>query len=114
MYEFTVTNHEVLHMFYGMVRGWFGRAKRNYNDFVKAMLHGNIKEMNAYMNRVAREIFSYFDSGRKPSDEAPERFYHGFVLGLIVDLSTEYVVTSNRESGFGRYDVMTLSPVPTG
>ena len=106
MYEFTVTNHEVLHMFYGMVRGWFGRAKRNYNDFVKAMLHGNIKEMNAYMNRVAREIFSYFDSGRKPSDEAPERFYHGFVLGLIVDLSTEYVVTSNRESGFGRYDVM--------
>ena len=106
LYELTVTNHEVLRMFYGIVRGWFGRAKRNYNDFVKAMLHGNIKEMNAYMNRVAKEIFSYFDSGRKPSDEAPERFYHGFVLGLIVDLSSEYVVTSNRESGFGRYDVM--------
>ena len=106
MYELTVTNFEVLHMFYGMVRGWFGLAKRNYNDFVKAMLRGNIKEMNAYMNRVAKEIFSYFDSGKKPSDEAPERFYHGFVLGLIVDLSSEYVVTSNRESGFGRYDVM--------
>ena len=106
MYELTVTNREVLRMFYGMVRGWFGRTKRNYNDFVKAMLRGNVKEMNAYMNRVAREIFSYFDSGRKPSDEAPERFYHGFVLGLIVDLSMEYVVTSNRESGFGRYDVM--------
>ena len=106
MYELTVTNHEVLHMFHGMVRGWFGRTKKNYNDFVKAMLRGNVKEMNAYMNRVAREIFSYFDSGKKPSDEAPERFYHGFVLGLIVDLSTEYVVTSNRESGFGRYDVM--------
>ena len=106
LYELTITNHEVLRMFYGMVRGWFGRTKRNYNDFVKAMLRGNIKEMNAYMNRVAREIFSYFDSGRKPSDEAPERFYHGFVLGLIVDLSTEYIVTSNRESGFGRYDVM--------
>ena len=106
MYELTVTNHEVLHMFYGMVRDWFGRTKRNYNDFVKAMLRGNVKEMNAYMNRVAREIFSYFDSDKKPSDEAPERFYHGFVLGLIVDLSAEYVVTSNRESGFGRYDVM--------
>ena len=106
MYELTVTNREVLRMFYGMVRGWFGRTKRNYNDFVKSMLRGNVKEMNAYMNRVAREIFSYFDSGRKPSDEAPERFYHGFVLGLIVDLSMEYVVTSNRESGFGRYDVM--------
>ena len=106
MYELTVTNREVLRMFYGMVRGWFGRTRRNYNDFVKAMLLGNVKEMNAYMNRVAREIFSYFDSGKKPSDEAPERFYHGFVLGLIVDLSMEYVVTSNRESGFGRYDVM--------
>ena len=106
LYELTITNHEVLRMFYGMVRGWFGRSKRNYNDFVKAMLDGNVKEMNAYMNRVAREVFSYFDSGRKPSDEAPERFYHGFVLGLIVDLSGEYVVTSNRESGFGRYDVM--------
>ena len=106
MYELTLTNHEVLRMFYGMVRGWFRQTKSNYNEFVKSMLDGNIKEMNAYMNRVAKEIFSYFDSGRKPSDEAPERFYHGFVLGLIVDLSSEYVITSNRESGFGRYDVM--------
>ncbi len=106
LYELTITNQEVLRMFYGMVRGWFGRSKSNYNDFVKALLLGNVKEMNAYINRVAKEIFSYFDSGRKPSDEAPERFYHGFVLGLIVDLSNEYVVTSNRESGFGRYDVM--------
>ena len=106
MYELTITNHEVLRMFYSMVRGWFHQTKSNYNEFVKAMIDGNIKEMNAYMNRVAKEIFSYFDSGRRPSDEAPERFYHGFVLGLIVDLSSEYVITSNRESGFGRYDVM--------
>ena len=58
------------------------------------------------MNRVARDVFSYFDSGKRPSEEAPERFYHGFVLGLIVELARDYVVTSNRESGFGRYDVM--------
>lgn len=70
------------------------------------MLHENVKEMNAYMNRVAKETFSYFDGGRKPSDETPEPFYHSFVLGLVVDLSGEYVVTSNRESDFGRYDVM--------
>ena len=81
-------------------------TKGNYNDFVKAMFQGNVKEMNAYMNRVARDVFSYFDSGKRPSDEAPERFYHGFVLGLIVDLSKDYIVMSNRESGFGRYDVM--------
>lgn len=56
--------------------------------------------------RVARDTFSYFDTGRKPSEEEPERFYHGFVLGLMVDLQDRYVITSNRESGFGRYDVM--------
>ena len=62
--------------------------------------------MNEYMNRVAKQIFSSFDGGSKPSGSQPERFYHGFVLGLIVDLSDRYVITSNRESGFGRYDVV--------
>lgn len=63
--------------------------------------------MNAYMTRVALNTFSYFDTGKKPSGTAePERFYHGFVLGLMVDLADRYVITSNRESGFGRYDVM--------
>ncbi len=66
-----------------------------------------LKSMNAYMNRVALATFSYFDSGRKPSMETqPERFYHGFVLGLSVELADRYLITSNRESGFGRYDVM--------
>ncbi len=50
--------------------------------------------------------FSYFDSGKRPSSEEPERFYHGFVPGLTVDLASAYMITSNRESGFGRYDVM--------
>ena len=66
--------------------------------------------MNVYMNRVALTTFSYFDTGKKPSDEEPERFYHGFVLGLMVELSGRYILTSNRESGFGRYDVM-LEPL---
>ena len=70
------------------------------------MLVGDKKAMNAYMNRVALNIFSYFDTGNRPSGEEPERFYHGFVLGLIVDLQSRYVITSNRESGFGRYDVV--------
>ena len=71
------------------------------------MLQNDVKSMNAYMNKVALETFSYFDSGKRPSgDTEPERFYHGFVLGLMVDLSDRYSITSNRESGFGRYDVM--------
>ena len=67
---------------------------------------GNIKEMNAYMNRVALQTFSYFDTGKSPSGAEPEKFYHGFVLGLMVELQDRYVIISNRESGFGRYDVM--------
>ncbi len=72
----------------------------------KALLLGNCKEMNAYMNRITLATFSYFDSGNRLSRAEPKRFYHGFVLGLIIELADKYNITSNRESGFGRYDVM--------
>ena len=105
-YELTLTNYEVERMFKKMVRGWFAEVKGDYNDFVKSLLSNDIKAMNAYMNRVALSTFSYFDTGKRPSLDQPERFYHGFVLGLIVDLQDRYIITSNGESGFGRYDVM--------
>ena len=106
LYDLNLTNAEVKDMFYGMVRGWFNKARVDYNDFVKALLSGDVEAMNEYMECVTEQIFSRFDSGIKPSKSQPERFYHGFVLGLIVDLADRYVITSNRESGFGRYDVM--------
>jgi len=90
-------------MFEGMVKDWFGKVSADYNDFIKAMLADDRKSMNAYMNRVSMGCFSYFDTGGRTE---PERFYHGFVLGLLVELQRDYIVTSNRESGFGRYDVM--------
>ncbi len=110
-YELALTNHEVEIMFKNMVRGWFAGSASNYNAFIQALLTGDRKSMNRYMNRVALATFSYFDVGDRPSAYAePERFYHGFVLGLMVDLADRYAVTSNRESGFGRYDVM-LEPL---
>ena len=105
-YRLALTNREVRIMFEGMIRDWFSESDANYNDFIRALLLDDVKAMNVYMNRVALQTFSYFDTGRKPSGEEPERFYHGFVLGLMVELSDRYVLTSNRESGFGRYDVM--------
>ena len=105
-YELALTNFEVRLMFQNMISNWFSDAQTDYNDFVQALLIGDLKAMNAYMNRVALNTFSYFDTGKRPSGEEPERFYHGFVLGLIVDLQNRYIITSNRESGFGRYDVM--------
>ena len=105
-YELALTNGEVRYMFEEMVSGWFKPAKPSYNGFLKSMLANDLKAMNHYMKRVTLQTFSYFDTGKGPFGDEPERFYHGFVLGLLVDLSSEYVVTSNRESGFGRYDVM--------
>lgn len=105
-YELALTNYEVERMFHGMVRGWFRSVDADYNDFVRAMLQGDIRGMNVYMNEISLEIFSSFDTGKRPSSRTPERFYHGFVLGLLVDLRRRYVITSNRESGYGRYDVM--------
>ena len=107
LYELALTNREVQIMFQKMIRKWFTCSGTVYNGFIRALLQDDVKSMNAYMNRVALATFSYFDSGRNPSMETqPERFYHGFVLGLVVELADRYIITSNRESGFGRYDVM--------
>lgn len=59
------------------------------------------------MNDISGELFSNFDTGNHPSRKAqPERFYHGFVLGMMVDLRNQYIISSNKESGFARYDIM--------
>lgn len=106
-YELAFTNQEARRMFRNLVREWFKGIRKDYNDFIKALLAGKVKEMNAYMNNVALKTFSYFDTGKDASmSGTPEKFYHGFVLGLVVDLAEDYVITSNRESGLGRYDVV--------
>ena len=106
-YKLKLTNNEVKYMFEDMIEGWFKNYTPSYNDFIKSLLSEDIDAMNEYMNQVAFETFSNFDTGKRPSAKSqPERFYHGFVLGLMVDLGNRYTITSNRESGFGRYDVM--------
>lgn len=104
-YELALTNKEVYIMFENMIQDWFS-GNDDYNDFIRALLLDDLKAMNTYMNKVTAEMFSSFDTGKRPSEKKPECFYHGFVLGLMVELADQYVITSNRESGFGRYDVM--------
>ncbi len=108
IYTLKLTNMEVESIFEDMVKGWFsGNIEVYYNEFIRALLTDNVRKMNTFMNKVALHTFSSFDSGNKPSDDAePERFYHGFVLGMVVNLADTYKVRSNRESGYGRYDVM--------
>ena len=106
-YDLKLTNREVSLMFRQMIKEWFSNHTSDYNAFIKALLAKDLDAMNEYMNRVACDTFSYFDTGKRPSRRVePERFYHGFVLGLMIDLSDRYNITSNRESGFGRYDIV--------
>ena len=106
-YHLRITNLETYSMFSNMFKGWFDDSMSNYNEFIEALLKGNLKEMNIYMNDIALTTFSSFDTGNHPSKRSqPERFYHGFVLGLLVELRDSYDVRSNRESGYGRYDIM--------
>ncbi len=107
MYELEIVNYEVLNMFRKLVKGWFSENTDDYSGFIRALLKGNVREMNKTMNELTLSMFSSFDTGNRPSERLrPERFYHGFVLGLLVELRDKYTVTSNRESGYGRYDVM--------
>ena len=110
-YKLTLTNLEIQLMFENMILRWFNPAKMETNEFVRALIGGDVESMNEYMNDVALKTFSSFDSGKHTSDKkAPENFYHGFVLGLMVDQTENYIINSNRESGYGRYDIM-LEPV---
>lgn len=108
-YHLSITNLETVSMFSNMFKGWFDSDSSNYGEFVQALLKGRLREMNIYMNDVALSTFSYFDVGTQPSERTqPERFFHGFVLGLLVELRDIYEIKSNRESGYGRYDVMLI------
>ena len=110
-YELALTNKEVRFMFEYMIEGWFSDFSPAYNEFIQALMQDDLDAMNEYMNRVSLETFSFFDAGKRQSEYSePERFYHGFVLGLMVDLKKRYAITSNRESGFGRYDII-LEPL---
>lgn len=106
-YSLSFTNLEVRKMFRKAIQTWFSQPNAHYNDFVKALLANDVEYMNRFINQVTLTVFSSFDVGNRPSKQSePERFYHGFVLGLMADSKIDYWITSNRESGFGRYDVM--------
>ena len=108
-YHLSITNLETRSMFSNMFKGWFKGTASNYNAFVSALVKGDVEAMNEYMNDVALTTISSFDVGTHRSEKAhPERFYHGFVLGLMVEQSENYEIRSNRESGFGRYDIMMI------
>ena len=109
IYKLAITNNETKSMFRAMIKEWFSDVYSEKKDFLKALILGDVDAMNQYMNDIALETFSSFDvAGRENSRVRPENFYHGFVLGLMVEKRDDYIIKSNKESGFGRYDVMMI------
>ena len=105
LYTLRLTNLEVRLMFEEMIQGWFSQS-RGLSGFVKALLEGDEETLDESLRQIMLNTMSSFDSGKNPSIKLPENFYHGLVLGLLTENSGDYMITSNRESGYGRYDVV--------
>lgn len=105
IYELAPTNKEVFILLDNMVKHWFS-DNCDYNNFLQALLSDDVEYMTDYLNMITNDVFSYYDT----SGNHPERFFHGFFLGLVMDLKDKFIIKSNRESGLGRFDV-TLEPL---
>ena len=105
IYTLELTNYEVFRMFNKLIRLWFAQTG-GLSRFTKAMLRGDARDMTRYLNDIMLACMSSFDGGKQPSVKLPENFYHGLVLGLLVENTQGYKIESNRESGYGRYDVV--------
>ncbi|MBQ6399733.1 MAG: AAA family ATPase [Clostridia bacterium] len=104
LYTLQLTNLEVRLMFEQMVQTWFAQTG-GLSRFVQAMLGGDVESMEERLEDIMLTSMSSFDGGKNPSIKLPENFYHGLVLGMLIENTRDYLVISNRESGYGRYDV---------
>ena len=105
-YSLAIPNMEVKKMYEKIIRDWQSESyiSSEYNEMLKALVNFDFKVFKLIFSRYVRESFSYFDV----SGKMPEKVYHAFTLGLLVSLNRTHQVLSNRESGYGRYDVMII------
>jgi len=101
-----IPNYEVELLYHKIILSWFvNQSGRNkLQSLLNSLISGEIKTFAVLFKDYVMASLSYFDTGR----QEPEQFYHAFVLGILVGLRPEYEVKSNRESGYGRYDVMII------
>ena len=104
IYKVKIPNYEIKILFQDIVRSWFNDkvVGNDLRSILKDLVELNLSEFEKKFRVLVREMFSYMDVG----ENTAENFYHAFVLGMLVGLKDTYYVNSNRESGFGRYDIM--------
>ncbi len=99
-----IPNYEIKSLFEDIIDSWFGGyvSGQNLNTLLNSLVKLDYESFIGYFKQITLEMFSSWDVGINTS----ENFYHAFVLGLMVGLKDKYYITSNRESGYGRYDVL--------
>ena len=104
IYKVKIPNYEIKFLFQNIIREWFNDKVigNNLNTILKDLVTLNLEEFEEKFKQLVIEMFSFMDVG----ENTAENFYHAFVLGMLVGLKDSYYVKSNRESGFGRYDIM--------
>ncbi|WP_297417488.1 AAA family ATPase [Clostridium sp.] len=105
-YTLSIPNLEVTTLYYDLIEKWFEDTitKENYELMINSLITGDIKIFGKLLKQFVLKSISYFDVGGYEG----EKVYHAFVLGMLISLSDTHEVLSNRESGYGRYDVMII------
>jgi len=104
--ELKIPNKEVLIFYKNLIEKWFQDTMTNqkYEEMLTNLVTGDIENFGYAFEEFVMNNLSYFDV----SGKEPEKVYHAFVLGMLVSISNTHEVKSNKESGFGRYDVMII------
>ena len=104
IYKVKIPNYEIKFLFQSIIRDWFNDKVigNNLNTILKDLVTLKLDEFEKKFKVLVTQMFSYMDVG----ENTAENFYHAFVLGMLVGLKDSYYVKSNRESGYGRYDIM--------
>jgi len=105
-YTLSIPNLEVTTLYYDLIEKWFEDTitKENYELMINSLVTGDIKIFGKILKQFVLKSISYFDVGGYEG----EKVYHAFVLGMLISINDTHEVLSNRESGYGRYDVMII------
>ncbi|MBA3237428.1 MAG: AAA family ATPase [Parachlamydiaceae bacterium] len=101
-----IPNLEVNNLYHSMISNWFEKTihMSNYHLLLNSLINGDIATFSQIFQEFLLSSVSVFDL----SFDEPEKLYHAFILGMLIGLKDRYEVQSNRESGYGRYDVMLI------
>lgn len=101
-----IPNREVTELYQSTILEWFKKTihETKYRQLLNSLIEGDINTFSQIFQEFLLSVVSYFDI----SAEEPEKIYHAFVLGMLLGLQGRYEVKSNRESGYGRYDVVLI------